>query len=197
LTAWQGISTLIEAMPTILAACPEAELYLIGPAKNRHQKGLVKLAAKLGLDEETLHFVGPVSAEKMPEQLRAASVCLAPLSYNDRNVAQGCCPLKVLEYAAVARPIVAADLPVVRELLGEGEVLFFQPGDAADLARQVIHLLSHSQEAQAMAERAAWRVREIFTWAHAGKRLLQVYTRLSRTAPAHRRPGPPLTHGAS
>jgi glycosyltransferase involved in cell wall biosynthesis len=182
LAAWQGISTLIEAMPIILAAFPEAQLHLIGPAKSRQQKGLLKLATKLGLSREEIHFVGPVPPEQIPEQLRAASVCLAPLAYNDRNVTQGCCPIKVLEYAAAARPIVAADLPVVRELLGEGETLFFQPGDAVDLARQVVSLLSHPGAARAMGERAARRVRGAFTWERAGVQLLAVYSDLVRKA---------------
>lgn len=187
LAAWQGIHTLIEAMPTILAAFPEAKLHLIGPAKSRPRKRLGKLAAKLGLDGESVCFIDPVPPEEIPEQLRAASVCMVPLTYNDRNVAQGCCPIKLLEYAAVARPIVAADLPAVRELLGEGEALFFQPGDAAELAQQVIYLLSHPREAQAIAERAARRVRETFTWERAGEQLLDAYTRLIGTEP-HRIP---------
>ncbi len=184
LASWQGIATIIEALPIILAAFPEVELYLVGPSKKRHQKGLVKLAEKLGLDEETIRFVGSVDPEEMPAQLAAASVCLAPLTYNDRNVVQGCCPIKVLEYAAVARPIVASDLPVVRELLREGEALFFPAGDATELARQVIHLLSHPAEAQAMGERTAGRVSQAFTWERSGENLLEVYAQLlGRAAP--------------
>ncbi len=178
LATWQGIPTAIEAMPVILAAFPEAELHLIGPSKKRHQKRLVKLAAKLGLDDGTVRFPGPASPEEMPAQLESASVCVAPLTYCDRNVAQGCCPIKVLEYAAAGRPIVASDLPVVRELVGEGEVLFFQPGDAAGLARQVIRLLSHPEEGRVLARRAAEKVRQTFTWQQAGERLLDVYARL-------------------
>jgi len=197
LTTWQGISTVIEAMPTILAACPDAELHLVGPIKNRYQKGLLKLATKVGLDEENLRFVGPVSPEKMPEQLARASVCLAPLTYNDRNVTQGCCPIKLLEYAAAGRPIVAADLPVVRELLGEGEALFFQPGDSTNLARQVIYLLSPRKEAQAMGERAARRVREAFTWERAGRQLLALYDQLNGREQTHTQREAPRVHGAA
>jgi glycosyltransferase involved in cell wall biosynthesis len=192
LASWQGVSTAIEAMPTILAAFPEAELHLIGPSKKRHQKGLVKLVAKLGLDEEDVRFAGPVDPEEMPARLAAASVCLAPLAYNDRNVAQGCCPIKVLEYAAAARPIVASDLPVVRELLGEGEVRFCQPGDAAGLARQVIHLLSHPEQAQAMARRAAEKVTQTFTWQRSGEGLLEVYAQLMETGAPDTEPATPL-----
>jgi glycosyltransferase involved in cell wall biosynthesis len=183
MASWQGLSTLIEAMPIILAAWPEAELHLVGPAKSRQRKRLAKLAAKLGLDEESVRILGQVPPEEIPKQLRGASVCLAPLTYNDRNVVQGCCPIKVLEYAAAGRPIVAADLPAVRELLREGEALFFDAGDATALARQVIYLLSHPQEAQAMAERAAQRVGKTLTWARAGERLLEAYAPLIEKAP--------------
>jgi glycosyltransferase involved in cell wall biosynthesis len=188
LAKWQGLPTAIEAMPVILAAFPEAELHLIGPSKRRHQKRQVKQAAKLGLDDGSVRFPGPVSPEEMPLQLESASVCLAPLAYNDRNVAQGCCPIKVLEYAAAARPIVASDLPVVRELLGEGEVLFFQPGDAAGLARQVIYLLSHPEAARDLAQRAAEKVSQTFTWRQSGERLLEVYAHLMETEAPGRAP---------
>ena len=191
LASWQGVSTAIQAMPTVLAAFPEAELRLIGPSKKRHQKGLVKLVAKLGLDEESVWLAGPVDPEEMPGRLAAASVCLAPLAYNDRNVAQGCCPIKVLEYAAAGRPIVASDLPVVRELLGETEVTFFQPGDATDLARKIIDLLSHPERAQAMARRAEGKVRQAFTWQRSGERLLEVYSGLMRTEALDKGPSMP------
>jgi glycosyltransferase involved in cell wall biosynthesis len=162
----------------VVAAFPDVQLDLIGPSKKRHQKGLTKLADKVGLDEETVRFLGSLDPDEIPEHLAAASVCMAPLSYNDRNVVQGCCPIKLLEYAAAARPIVASDLPVARELLNEGEAAFFPAGEPTELARQVIHLLSHPDEAGAMAQRAATRVRETFTWERSGQALLEVYHRL-------------------
>jgi glycosyltransferase involved in cell wall biosynthesis len=182
---WQGVTTLIEAMPAIRAAFPEAELHLIGPAKGHQLKGLLKLAAKFELGQPTVCFRGPLPAEQIPEQLSAATMCLAPLAYNDRNVVQGCCPIKVLEYAAVGRPIVASNLPVVRELLGEGEALFFQPGDPVDLARQVIYLLSHPETAHSIGERAARRVCGYFTWERAGRQLLEVYAGLTTRRRLH------------
>lgn len=182
LASWQGISTLIKALPVILAAFPDTRLDLVGPSKKRHQKGLAKLAAKIGLEEDSVRFAGSVDPDAIAEILAGAAVCLAPLTYNDRNVTQGCCPIKLLEYAAAARPIVAADLPVVRELLHAGEALFFPPGDAIALARQVIQLLSHPAEAQRMADRAAARVRETFTWERSGERLLDQYHHLLGTA---------------
>ncbi len=181
LTEWQGVATLIAAMPEVLAARPDAELQLIGPAKSRYRKALNKLATRLGLDEETVRFLDPVPPELVNDYLQKATVCIAPLTYNDRNVTQGCCPIKVLEYAAAGRPIVAADLPVVRELLNDDEALFFCPGDADDLAHKILGLLSAPHEAGEMGQRASRRVRAEFTWDRAGQRLLTVYAKLEAT----------------
>lgn len=178
LAPWQGLGCLVRAMPVILAVYPEAELNLVGPYKKPQLKELLKLAGKLGLEEGKLQIIGPVPPQEAPTWLAQANVCLAPLAWNDRNVSQGCCPIKLLEYAAACRPIVAADLPVARELLREGECLFFQPGDRDDLARQVLHLLSERPMAQAMAERAARRIRRKFTWQRAGEELIEVYMEL-------------------
>ena len=175
LAPWQGLGCLVQAMPAILAKFPEAQLNLVGPYKKAQHKELLKLAGKIGLAEDKINIAGAVAPEEAPAWLRQAAVCLAPLAWNDRNVSQGCCPIKLLEYAAACRPIVAADLPVARELLREGECLFFQPGDPADLARQVIRLLADRPAAQAMADRAARRVRRRFTWQRAGEELIGVY----------------------
>jgi glycosyltransferase involved in cell wall biosynthesis len=175
LAPWQGLGCLVRAMPAILAEFPEAEPCLVGPYKKPQYKELLKLASKIGLEEGKVQIIGPVKPEEAPTWLAQAAVCLAPLAWSDRNISQGCCPIKLLEYAAAGRPIVAADLPVARELLREGECLFFQPGDPNDLARQVIRLLADRPAAQAMAERTARRVRRKFTWQRAGEELKSVY----------------------
>lgn len=178
LASWQGIEVLIRAMPLILSTFPEANLRIVGPGKSRRRKELKKLANRLGLDESSVAFADPVPPEAVPRLLEEASVCLVPLGYNDRNVVQGCCPVKVLEYAAAARPIVAADLPVIRELLGEGEAFFFPPEEPSALAEQVIQVLSHPQKARVKAQRARERVEREFTWERAGSKLLELYARL-------------------
>lgn len=175
LAPWQGLNCLVQAMPAILAEFPDAALHLVGPYKKTQHKELLKLAKKVGVEEQKVNFTGPVPPEETPGWLTRAAVCLAPLAWNDRNVSQGCCPIKLLEYAAASRPIVAADLPVVRELLREDECLFFIPGDPADLARHVIQVLRDRSAAQAMAARASRRVRRKFTWQRAGEELLEVY----------------------
>lgn len=177
LTRWQGVELLIQALPALLCVYPDLELHLVGPSKRRHQKGLEKLVARLGV-ESSVHFAGALDPQEVAGYIASASLCVAPLTYNDRNVAQGCCPIKVLEYAAVARPVLAADLPVLRELLREDEAYFFRPGDVDDLVRQTLALLAQPELAQARALRAAARVRATFPWERACARLNALYADL-------------------
>jgi glycosyltransferase involved in cell wall biosynthesis len=177
LADWQGIGTIVEALPRILER-RAARLRVVGRGRSRQRKDLLKRVRKLGL-EASVSVEPGVPHHEVPSLIAAADVCLAPLSYNERNVVQGCCPLKVLEYLACGRPVVASNLPVVRELVREGRDVLLVPPDAPEaLAAAVLRLLSDPKLAARLADRGRRRVRETFTWKRAQKRLLKLYERL-------------------
>lgn len=177
LADWQGLDILIQALPAILES-QAVRVRIVGRGRSRQRKTLSKQIQKMGLEahvslEEAVphHLVGGLLAE--------ADICLAPLSLNDRNITQGCCPIKVIEYMAAGRPLVASNLPVVRELVREGQDgLLFSPNDPADLARQVLRLLQDHELSRRLAESAAQHAQESLTWHLAQKRLNKVYRRL-------------------
>jgi glycosyltransferase involved in cell wall biosynthesis len=162
-------------------------LRIVGKGRKDRMKALRKRVRKMGLDGHVT-LSGPVPHHIIPQIVAEATICIAPLAFNDRNVTQGCCPIKVLEYAACARPLAAANLPVTRELVrDESEALLFNPDDPADLARCVLALLADPERAARMAQRASERVRREFSWKAAQKKLLKVYERL--LAEPKRQPG--------
>ncbi len=177
LADWQGLEVLIRAMPLILAQTP-ALLRLVGPGRSRQRKILQKMVRKLGL-EDAVEIGGAVPHHAIAEAISAADICAAPLGLNDRNIVQGCCPIKVIEYMACGRPVVASNLPVVRELLREGQdgLLFF-PDDPQDLAAQICRLIQDRPLAARLAASAAERAQTKFTWHAAQNRLLRVYSQL-------------------
>ncbi len=181
LADWQGLDLLVEAMSAIVAQTP-AKLKIVGRGRGRQHKDLAKRIRKLGLEDHV--SIEPAAPHhEMPAIIAQADVCVAPLAYNDRNVTQGCCPLKIIEYMACARPIVAANLPVVRELARDDvDALLFTPDDPADLARCVLALLNDGSLAQRLAGSAAERARDKFSWREAQKKLLRVYAQLLSTA---------------
>lgn len=187
LADWQGLETLVAAMPQVVSATA-ARLRIVGRGRGRHRKALAKYIRKLGL-EPYVTVEPAVPYPEVPGLIAQAAVCVAPLGYNDRNVTQGCCPIKILEYMACGRPVVAANLPVVRELARpEQEALLFNPDDPADLAQAILALLADPALAARLAANAAGRARREFTWQAAQERLLEVYRSL--LAPADPRIGP-------
>ena len=177
LTDWQGLDLLLQALPLILAQHP-VRLRVIGRGRHWQRKQLRKRVQKLGL-EEHVQLDAAVPHHDIPRLIAESDVCVAPLALNDRNVTQGCCPIKVIEYMAGARPIVAANLPVVRELVREDlDALLFTPDDAADLARQILRVLNDRALAEQLAASAAERAHSKLTWHEAQKKLLKVYDKL-------------------
>ncbi len=177
LADWQGLELLVEAMPRVLAERP-ALLRIVGRGRGWQRKALAKRIRKLGL-EAAVSVEAAVPHHLVPALLAEADLCVAPLALNDRNVTQGCCPIKVLEGMAAGRPLVAANLPVVRELAREGvDALLYAPGAADDLARQLLRVLGDRALAERLAASAAERARTQFSWHAAQKKLLRVYEQL-------------------
>ncbi|MFM8321179.1 MAG: glycosyltransferase family 4 protein [Chloroflexota bacterium] len=184
LADWQGLYDLLQAMPLILAQRP-VRLRIVGRGRSRQRKALARAVRKLGLEGQ-VSLEPPVPHAQVPALVAQADLCVAPLGLNDRNITQGCCPIKVLEYMAAGRPLLASNLPVVRELAREDlDALLFSPGDPADLARQALRLLSDRPLAERLAASAAERAAARFTWHVAQKRLLKLYEQRLAARPAH------------
>jgi glycosyltransferase involved in cell wall biosynthesis len=177
LADWQGLDLLLAALPQVLAQRP-VRLRIVGRGRGRQRKDLLKRIRKLGL-EAAVSVEPAVPHHAVPALLAQADLCAAPLAVNDRNLTQGCCPIKVIECLAAGRPLVATNLPVVRELAREDvDAALFAPNDASDLARQILRVLADRPLAERLAASGAEHARTAFTWHAAQKKLLRVYEQL-------------------
>ena len=177
LADWQGLDVVIRALPRILER-QAVQLHVVGRGRSRQRKLMVKQMRKLGVEENVI--VQPaVPHHEVPALIARADICLAPLGLNDRNVTQGACPIKVLEYMASSRPLIASNMPIVRELVREDvDALLFSPNDPDDLARQVLVLLNDYELSKRLADSATQRALTQFTWHRAQKKLVSVYSKL-------------------
>ena len=174
LADWQGLDVVVKALPKILEQ-QAVRLKIVGRGRSRQRKMLAKQIRKLGIEDHVT--VQPaVPHHEIPALIAESDICVAPLGLNDRNVTQGACPIKVLEYMAAARPLLASNIPIMRELVREDlDALLFSPNDPDDLARQVLTLLNDFELSKRLAESASKHVLEKFTWHEAQKKLLKVY----------------------
>ncbi|MCG6137784.1 MAG: glycosyltransferase family 4 protein [Nostoc sp. LLA-1] len=177
LSPWQGVNLAIEALELVNKDFP-AYLTVIGQARDYQIKKLKQLALKLGVTDK-LTILEPTSQTQLVEHIHAADMILAPLMPSDRNLVQGCCPLKILEGMATGVPVIASDLPVVREL-GEDKVHFLlvKPGSAKAIKDAVLQLRNQKELATQIATNARQRIEKYYTWQRAGEALTTAYGEL-------------------
>lgn len=92
--------------------------------------------------------------EAIPFWLKAADLLVLPNKADRKISSHFTSPLKLFEYMAVKRPIVAADLPSIREILNESNCLFFKAGDPADLAEKILLLPGNEELADKISKQA-------------------------------------------
>ncbi|HEY9799188.1 MAG TPA: glycosyltransferase family 4 protein [Leptolyngbyaceae cyanobacterium] len=174
LSSWQGVNLAIEALGLInrdFTAC----LTVIGQARDYQIKNLKQLAYKLGVLDK-LSILEPMPQQDLVAHIHTSDVILAPLTANDRNLIQGCCPLKILEGMATGTPVITSDIPVVQEL-GENGVHFLsvKPGSAKAIKDAVLQLRNDQEFVTQLTANARKRIEEHYTWQLAGEALVNGY----------------------
>jgi glycosyltransferase involved in cell wall biosynthesis len=178
LAAWQGVELGIRAVAQISVQV-NATLTIVGTGSGRQRDTLLALAAKLGIANRVSVLPG-VPQNELAEHLSTSDAVLAPLTLSDRNTVQGCCPLKVLEGMASGAPVIATDLPVVRELGRDGEhFLLVRPGSVDHIAETIVRLWADRDLGRRISTQARRHIEEHYTWQRAGEALIACYERLA------------------
>jgi glycosyltransferase involved in cell wall biosynthesis len=135
------------------------------------------LADALGIADR-VQFTGLVPPAQVAGLLRAADVLVLPNPASAIST-RFTSPLKLFEYMAAGRPIVATDLPALREVLRDGETaVLVTPGDAAALAAGIERVITDAQLAGRLASAARAAVDD-YTWDRRAERLEQLLTGLA------------------
>lgn len=133
---WHGVQTLAEAFVRLAERRPEAHLLLIGDGEERATV-VEKLRAADVLDRTTI--TGLVSPSAVPGYLAASDILVSPHANLQRFIGS---PIKIFEYMASGRAIIASDLAQLGELLDhERTALLVPPGDADALATTIERLI--------------------------------------------------------
>lgn len=174
LQRWQGIEILLRAFAH-LADMDDLHLVLCASIRQRHAKPYRRLARRLGIDERVRWLYRLPESDLAPWRANAL-LSVAPLIECSRNLEQGCCPLKILESMASGVPVVASDLPVVRELVTDGvHGRLVRPGRPSELARAIRSLLDHPDRLAEMGRTAQAHIAQHYTWPHTTHRLATLY----------------------
>jgi glycosyltransferase involved in cell wall biosynthesis len=135
ISARLGIDVAIRAMRPLRSRVPGIELRLIG--RGEALEDCKRLACEFGVDD-IVRFEAPVPVEKMAPILHACSIGVVP--NRDNAATQIMLPVKLMEYAMLGVPVVAARLDPITQYFDETAVEFFEPENPADLAAAIARL---------------------------------------------------------
>ena len=111
--AYRGLDRLVRAFAALQRDVPDSMLVLVG-GRPVERAEMAALAGELGI-AEAVRLPGQRPQDEVVDWVAAADALVVPGVINGLNAS----PLKMFEYAAMDRPIVADDIPAVREILGD------------------------------------------------------------------------------
>jgi glycosyltransferase involved in cell wall biosynthesis len=168
----QYVDLLIKAATVVLNQRCDVKFMIVG--EGFLEKQLRQMVSKLDLKDKVI-FTGAVSHDEIPFYISAASVCVAP--FKDTEVTRCKSPLKIVEYMASAKAIVASNVGEVCKMLG-GVAVLRAPGDYHGIAEGIITLLSNENLRLNLGLAARIRAERKFNWSSTAKNLLQAYQKI-------------------
>jgi glycosyltransferase involved in cell wall biosynthesis len=155
-----GLDIAIEAFACLRKNLPMAQLHIYGKATPFLER-IMQSVRDMDLQQNVIHF-GQKPLEQIVDAIDACDVGLLPNRHNAFTHINT--PTRIFEYLARGKPVIAPRTAGIQDYFNESSLLFFEPGNADELARQIQFVASNPIEALSITERGqqvykahAWR----------------------------------------
>ncbi len=161
-----GVIFLVRSFKKIVEEYPTAKLYIIGDGPERNN--IYHEVQKLGL-EKSVNFVGMVPNDSIPSFLSGADIIVVPSIVEASSIS-------VLEAMAMKKPVVASDIPGIREITKNGaHCVLVKSKDTSQLADGILSLLKDKEKSEKVAQLGFDEVTANFSWKKKAKEIEQIY----------------------
>ena len=136
---WSDFETMLAAFARVRDRRSETTLILVGDGPERGH--IETTARRLGIGDDVLITGMVESRERVRDYLAAATITLLAYDANrvDRTSAS---PIKLTEYLAMGRAVVAVEIPGIRSLVADSGAGLVVPGEAEALADAMLELVA-------------------------------------------------------
>lgn len=164
------LDILIKAALNIVKEKPKTLFIIVG------NHGLLKWIneiKKLSLEENFL-FTGPIPHAEVPEYISDADVCINIFPQNEYFAAAH--PLKILEYMACGKPVIATNLPGTAQTIQNGVNGFLYNSEDVKTFTEYLHMLLSDQNLRKRIGQAAWTtVKYHYNWETIAENLIKIF----------------------
>jgi glycosyltransferase involved in cell wall biosynthesis len=173
-----GLDLAVDALTLVRKIVPSAELRVYGRSTPFLQRVMEK-ARSIGL-KDCIRYLGPRRLEELVKEIESCDVGVIPNQRNrftDINT-----PTRIFEYLALGKPVIAPRTPGIQDYFDPESLLFFEAGDAEELAAKIEFVHSHSTQAIEIAERGQ-RIYLAHTWQEERQTLVNLVSKLLSDTP--------------
>lgn len=168
---WQGLEYLIKSVPHVLKECPDARFLLVGDGDLKER--LESMVKDIGVSDKVI-FTGMVPYQNVPYYINASDVCVVP----KLPLKSGYSPLKLCEYLACEKPVIASRLNGF-EILEEHQMgLLVPPEDEVALAQAIVRMLKDYSLREEMGKNGRQYVVKHRSWESVARKTLEVFEEL-------------------
>jgi glycosyltransferase involved in cell wall biosynthesis len=168
---WHGLDLLVESFARVLKEFPEAKLLLVGDGRAR--PALDQKIAEQGVGSSVI-ITGLVPQVQVPTMLALADVAVLPYPQLPKELWFS--PLKLYEYMAAGKAIVASRAGQIAEVLHHGYTgLLTEPGNVNGLSQAILDLLNNPKLRSELGQNARRQAVEQHSWERYIQRLEKIY----------------------
>ncbi|MHA1410241.1 MAG: glycosyltransferase family 4 protein [Candidatus Odinarchaeia archaeon] len=166
---WHGILDFIEAINLIKEKIPDTVALIVGSGKMYNT--IKDKIFEYNLQEKII-LAGRVPYLEVPEIIAAGDIAIAPFVKNKFLEVEGATPLKIFEYMAAGKPIIATKIGEVDKYIKNGyNGILVEPGDIKGLAKNILELLSDPIKADKLGKNARHTIVEKYSWRKIGEKI--------------------------
>jgi glycosyltransferase involved in cell wall biosynthesis len=137
-----GFDLALESLEKVRKNIPSARLRVCGKRTAFFEK-VMESAQQRGL-ERNVDYLGVCNLKEIVEAIEDCDLGIIP---NHRNIfTEINTPTRIFEYLALAKPVIAPKTKGIQDYFGDNDLIFFELGNADDLARKIEFAFSHPAE---------------------------------------------------
>ena len=173
----RGLLETIEAIVRLAPRYPEIAFFIVGSGSH-FENEMESLVKKKAL-QNNVYIHEAVSHSEVPKFISMCDVAIAP--FDSSSYPRTSCPLKILEYLAMMKPIITTAIPFNMELVKHGACLFFiHSNSPEDITRAIEHVYKNIEKLRQVGKIGRTVIEQYYTWEEKAKDLENFIGALSK-----------------